>query len=82
MNNNIILLSYLLNIDKKSKLLNFDNYYWKLICILDFGDLDINYLKSKIFCNNYKMCYTLRKIRKELKFKNDNYKILLLNIIK
>jgi hypothetical protein len=55
MNNNTILLSYILITNKKSKLFNFDNYYWKLICILDFNDYLLN-IKSNIFYNKYKIC--------------------------
>jgi hypothetical protein len=48
MNNNITLLAYLLIINKKSKLFNFSNYYWKLICILDFSNDYLN-IESKIY---------------------------------
>jgi hypothetical protein len=45
MNQNIILLSYLLINNKLSKLFNFNNYYGKLLCILNFKD---SYSNNKI----------------------------------
>jgi hypothetical protein len=61
MNNNIILNSFLL-IDKKLvKLLKFDNYFGKLLCILYFNDLYSN-IKSKKFYSEYKLFYSLDKI--------------------
>jgi Leucine-rich repeat (LRR) protein len=71
MNNNLILLTYLLIINKKSKLFKFDNYFWKLNYILDFNDNFLN-IKSKIFYNEYKLFCQLKKINNIFKLK---YKI-------
>jgi hypothetical protein len=57
---NIILLS-------KFKLLKFDNYFWKLLLILDF-----NYPKSKNFKSKYKIFTNINKIKKKYKL---NYKV-------
>jgi hypothetical protein len=48
MNNNLSLLTYLLTPNKKSKLFNFNNYYWKLNCILDFNNYNINKSKKNL----------------------------------
>jgi hypothetical protein len=42
MNQNIIKLSFLLIKNKKNKLFNFDNYFWKLLVILDFNKIIFN----------------------------------------
>jgi hypothetical protein len=51
MNNNIISLSYLLLNKKLSKLLHLDNYWAKLLVILDFNGSLL--LESKIFYKEY-----------------------------
>jgi hypothetical protein len=61
MNNNITLLTYLLIPNKKFKIFNFDNYYWKLICILDLNDCYFNN-NSKIFYYKYKLECTIYNI--------------------
>jgi hypothetical protein len=61
MNNNTILLSYILIINKKSQLFNFDNYYWKLIYILNFNIINFD-IKLKLFWNKYKLVCNLKKI--------------------
>jgi hypothetical protein len=74
MNNNLILLPYLLISNKKFKLFNFDNYYWKLFCILDFNDNYLN-IESKIFDKEYKIFYNLKKIINILHLDIKNSKI-------
>jgi Leucine-rich repeat (LRR) protein len=74
MNINLTLLSYLLTINKKSKLFNFDNYYWKLICILDFNNFILNN-NSKFFYSKYKTFSGFENIIKMLKLKCTIYRI-------
>jgi hypothetical protein len=59
MNNNITLLAHLLVINKKSKLIIFDNYNWKLIYILNFNNINI---KSKLFSDKYKLLNGFKNI--------------------
>jgi hypothetical protein len=54
MNSNIILLSYLLIKNKSTNIFKFDNYYWKLLCILYLNNLYI-LIKSKNFYYEYKI---------------------------
>jgi Leucine-rich repeat (LRR) protein len=67
MNSNLISLLYLLT--PKTKLLKFDNYFWKLILIKYFKD---NYKKSKNYILEYKKNYDLDKIIKIFDYDCDN----------
>jgi hypothetical protein len=83
MNNNLILLTYLLS-NKKSKLFQFNNYFYKLLYILDFNNYWLN-IKSKIFKDNYKTFYQYKYIIKKFKLKyqiNEIYKNTIININK
>jgi hypothetical protein len=79
MNNNLILLSYLIT-NKKSKLFNFNNYHWKLICILDFNNYYSN-IRSKIFNTEYKLLFDFQNLITELKLDCSIYKINKIDII-
>jgi hypothetical protein len=65
MNQNIILLSYLLIKNKLYKLFNFTNYYGKLLCILNPSDLYL-IIKSRQFFEEYKLFINYGKILKGL----------------
>jgi Leucine-rich repeat (LRR) protein len=53
MNSNITPLIYLLTINKLTKIFKVDNYYWKLLCILDFNNCYLNII-LKNFYQKYK----------------------------
>jgi hypothetical protein len=70
MNNNIILNSFLLINKKLIKLFKLDNYFSKLLCILDFSDLYIN-IKTRNFSSKYKLFFSCNKIIEKLNLKYD-----------
>jgi hypothetical protein len=80
MNNNIILLSYLLIKDKLSKLFLINNYFAKLLIILYFND-DLLLIKSKNFYKEYKLLNNLYIIINKLTFKIKIPQLYLINKI-
>jgi hypothetical protein len=77
MNNNIIILSYLLINKKISKLLLINNYIAKLLIILEFNKL----FKSIKYYTVYKILFGYNKINNKLKLNIKIENILNLEVI-